>query len=60
MSRRSANILSQLAAIALLLTKSFSFMMWFNLNGHRAKSNQQESEVSREPKKKPTKVYPRV
>ena len=35
-------------------------VMWFNLNGHRAKSNQQESEVSREPKKKPTKVYPRV
>jgi hypothetical protein len=34
--------------------------MWFNYNGHRAKSNQQESEVSDEPKANPTKLHKRV
>ena len=32
-------------------------MMWFNLNGHRAKSQNQESEVSNERETKETAFY---
>lgn len=42
------------------LTLQKSRVMWFNLNGHHAKSNQQESEVSDEPKTRSAKLYQRV
>lgn len=38
----------------------YSGLMWFNLNGHRAKSEKQESEVSNEQRPKATKLHKRI